>query len=117
MGYSEIELADYIVTHYANLLTLPRKMIWKQYQHFLEATEMPDIEKILRSVQRYSSSANKSDLTESFDGDYYKFIINCSRELLNKHGADIVINTCPQCGQLARTPLAKQCKHCFFNWH
>jgi hypothetical protein len=31
------------------------------------------------------------------------------------HGIDI-INTCPQCGQLARTPLAKQCRHCGHDW-
>ena len=26
-------------------------------------------------------------------------------------------NNCPKCGKLARTPKAKQCRYCFYNWH
>lgn len=27
-----------------------------------------------------------------------------------------VINNCPQCNRLARTPKAKQCRHCLYTW-
>ena len=26
-------------------------------------------------------------------------------------------NNCPNCGKLTRTPKAKQCKHCGYDWH
>ncbi len=28
-----------------------------------------------------------------------------------------IINTCPKCGHLARTPKAKQCRFCGHDWH
>ncbi len=28
-----------------------------------------------------------------------------------------VINNCPKCGKLARTPKAKQCRYCQYDWH
>ena len=31
--------------------------------------------------------------------------------------SNILIADCPQCGKLARTPQAKQCRHCGFDWH
>ena len=30
---------------------------------------------------------------------------------------DEVLNNCPKCGALARTPRAKQCRHCGHDWH
>lgn len=38
-------------------------------------------------------------------------------ERLFKEHADEILNTCPRCEKLARTPLAKQCRHCGFDWH
>lgn len=28
-----------------------------------------------------------------------------------------IINLCPSCGKLARTPNAQQCRHCGHDWH
>ncbi len=39
-----------------------------------------------------------------------------AERLLKDHGPEI-ITTCPRCEKLARTPLAKQCRHCGFDWH
>lgn len=39
-----------------------------------------------------------------------------AERLLKDHGSEI-LNTCPRCEKLARTPLAKQCRHCGFDWH
>lgn len=39
-----------------------------------------------------------------------------AERLLKDHSQE-VINTCPRCEKLARTPLAKQCRHCGFDWH
>lgn len=38
-------------------------------------------------------------------------------ERLFTHHKDQILNTCPRCEKLARTPLAKQCRHCGFDWH
>ncbi len=28
-----------------------------------------------------------------------------------------IINLCPSCGKLARTPNSQQCRHCGYDWH
>ena len=37
--------------------------------------------------------------------------------LLSEHAAEIFINRCPSCGRVVRTPLARQCFWCGFDWH
>jgi hypothetical protein len=37
--------------------------------------------------------------------------------LLRECSAQLVLNRCPKCQALARTPRAKQCPRCFFSWH
>lgn len=38
-------------------------------------------------------------------------------ERLVRELEDKIINNCPKCGGLARTPRAKQCRHCGHDWH
>ena len=39
-----------------------------------------------------------------------------AERLYENHRNDI-LNPCPRCERQARTPLAKQCRHCGFDWH
>ena len=46
-----------------------------------------------------------------------QFFTNTSEGVLREHRREIFLNRCPHCGRLARTPRAKQYRHCFFSWH
>ena len=37
-----------------------------------------------------------------------------ARRMLKEHPE--LLNFCPKCGKLARTPRARQCRHCFHTW-
>lgn len=39
-----------------------------------------------------------------------------AQRLLDRNGNSIV-NNCPKCNKLTRTPRAKQCRHCGHDWH
>lgn len=39
-----------------------------------------------------------------------------ARRIYNEHQREI-LNLCPKCRQLARTPSARQCRHCGHDWH
>jgi hypothetical protein len=37
--------------------------------------------------------------------------------LLREHGREIVVNRCPRCHRIVRTPKARQCLWCGHDWH
>lgn len=37
--------------------------------------------------------------------------------ILRDYSDKVFLNNCPKCGKLARTPKAKQCRFCEYNWH
>lgn len=39
------------------------------------------------------------------------------RRVLADHGAAVLVNRCPSCGRVVRTPQARQCFWCGFDWH
>lgn len=49
--------------------------------------------------------------------DILAFEIKMAEKILEEYAFDIIINRCPKCQQLARTPHARQCPHCFHTWH
>jgi hypothetical protein len=45
-----------------------------------------------------------------------KMLSTIAQRLIDRHG-DSIVNTCPNCNSLTRTPNAKQCRHCGHDWH
>ncbi len=44
------------------------------------------------------------------------FYERTATRILIEHREDIFINNCKKCGKLARSPQAKQCRHCGYKW-
>ncbi|GAB3836280.1 hypothetical protein [Hymenobacter jeollabukensis] len=40
-----------------------------------------------------------------------------AERIYREHGGELLLNNCPHCGRMARTPQARQCRHCGHNWH
>jgi hypothetical protein len=45
-----------------------------------------------------------------------KMLSTIAQRLLDRQG-DNIVNKCPKCNKLTRTPNAKQCRHCGHDWH
>lgn len=48
---------------------------------------------------------------------YQAFAERTANRVFVEHENDIFLNLCPRCHELARTPTAKQCRFCGFDWH
>jgi hypothetical protein len=35
----------------------------------------------------------------------------------NEHQHELTLNLCPACNKIARTPDARQCRFCLYDWH
>lgn len=67
-----------------------------------------------------------SKLTPRFNGENLDMLLNClgydfkvstTKRILSEHKNHPLLNYCPKCGELTRTPQAKQCRFCSYNWH
>ena len=48
---------------------------------------------------------------------YDAFELKTAKRILADNSDKIFLNNCAMCGKLARTPEAKQCRHCGHDWH
>lgn len=50
-----------------------------------------------------------------FEKELEKEIV--ATKLLVKYKDQIYLNKCPKCDKITRTPKAKQCRFCHYDWH
>ncbi len=108
------ELVDYIINHYSNFFSLREVAAYKhafaaEKAGNFKSQELKD--KITRDL-----GINDKDALQLLDNGFLEFKRRSAEKILKDHHDEIVINLCPKCGRLARTPLAKQCRHCGHNW-
>jgi hypothetical protein len=48
---------------------------------------------------------------------YKSFVLRTGLRILKEHSEDVLLNCCPRCGGIARTPTARQCRYCAHDWH
>lgn len=103
------ELVQYIFRNYSGLLNLKEHVIWQYY--LLNAKGRKDTIARLESIYKLHGIADLIDCGEN------EFYTNATNRILKEHANDIYFNYCPKCGNLTRTPKAKQCLKCKHNWH
>jgi hypothetical protein len=108
------ELVPYVIKNYSHLMT------------FFEAMAQKNIV-IGGKIENASSDEYKASLTEKFIVNDYRvkellkhgaepFLQAVCERILRQHTQEVVINRCPKCNGLARTPVARQCPKCFHHW-
>ncbi|MCH5598637.1 hypothetical protein [Niabella ginsengisoli] len=110
------ETAKYIINYFSNLLTSAERMAIKHTTstYKLEHSTSDSMTKIYRDKGWLTSDQSVLDLLK--DG-YDNFELNVANRIINQNSDNVFLNNCPKCNKLARTPYARQCKHCGNNWH
>ncbi|UKN02699.1 transposase [Paracrocinitomix mangrovi] len=110
-------LAHYIFMHYSRYFTKPEG---RAYNHWIANEKVNAFENQEVRRKMYISKGIISEdpevlelLREGFD----QFKLNTAKRILNEHSKNVFLNYCPKCGGLARTPKARQCRHCGHKWH
>lgn len=109
------EEKTYILDHGTKHM-LPEELKALARIDFLKNGINPYIHKMYRDEieKKHRTPDEKADALVALGEDALKLKI---AERLFKNYKDQILNTCPRCEKLARTPLAKQCRHCGFDWH
>lgn len=114
------DTANYIVTYFSNLLTVEEKLAFKHISSFikLDLKNQPDRNDSLVQVYRrrgwISSEPAVLDLIKDEEEAFKRRV---AERILKEHPEKVTLNTCPQCERLTRTPTAKQCRYCGYDWH
>ena len=111
MGVPMDDLSQYVFTHYGRLLTPAERAA-----HFgtgLFAVGGP-FGPERRSFASLSEDAEVRELAALGDVEFRRRVVE---RVLRDHAAEVVLNRCPACGGLCRTPHARQCLRCGHSWH
>ena len=113
------ELSEYIVKYYETLFT-GRETLWlKQLRHQYVIESSSDKNDVDRKIQLYKSIGWLTDdreILELVKGGQEALNQTIAERIMTEYSNKIFINNCPNCGRLARTPFAKQCRHCGHGW-
>ena len=110
------ETAKYIVTYFFHLLPDKEKLAWKHHSSILKL-EHNNSPKTIEIYKRKGWITEEKEIIELLKDGYDKFEIDTAKKIIEKYPDKIFLNKCPKCNQLARTPNAKQCRFCRFDWH
>ncbi|PTL82146.1 hypothetical protein [Vitiosangium sp. GDMCC 1.1324] len=100
---------EYDTTTAAYLLSYCGEMLTPHESTALQAHKV----RTLRGVMWNTGDAVALKLLEGGKDALLRAI---EQRLLAEHPAHPAVNRCPRCGGLARTPQAKQCRHCGHSW-
>lgn len=108
------EAIQYIITHFRELLTDDEKLAL-QYQMYMDKTS--DNAKLRKIMIEKGWITTENQPLELLKKGYEDFEANVVKRIMNETPEKVFFNNCSKCGKLARTPKAKQCRYCLYNWH
>ena len=121
------EKASYIVKYFPRLMSMEERTAW--WHHFAMAKieqvptglESREAEEWQRSKIDFYREQNLITQDASalalLDDGYDNFILKTAERIMKDEPGEVFFNDCPNCGELARTPHSKQCRHCGHSWH
>lgn len=110
------EQVRYVMVYYSQFFTETESIAVRHYTSILKLADNknPNAKKAYERNGWLTSNQAALDLLK--DG-YDSFAITTAKRIVADNGDKVVFNNCPKCGKLARTPEAKQCRHCGHDWH
>jgi hypothetical protein len=112
------ETAHYILDHFSDLLPGPVRLAFHYTKSNFKLDRWggynPLVTKTLQDAGWIHAGLDMSDIIN--DG-LDRFEIMVAESILKNNPDKVFFNRCPKCDQLARTPMARQCQHCGYDWH
>jgi hypothetical protein len=109
------ELTRFVWDYYGQLMTeFERRVGWA---HLAEGKAAAGHTTVAEFILRRHGIADDPEAKAALADGVDAFRRRVCRRLLAEHGAEIHVNRCAKCMRVARTPKARQCFWCGFDWH
>lgn len=86
----------------------------KHHMYTYKTNSKPRMQKLLTDKGWISE---RPDIKEFLKNGYEEFEFNVAKRIMKETPEKVFFNNCPKCNKLARTPYARQCRHCGYSWH
>ncbi|QBA23739.1 hypothetical protein EU348_22175 [Chryseobacterium indologenes] len=108
------ETIDYIIRYFSKLMTKDEALALNHHMYTLKSSENTRMRNIMIERGWINSDPEVIQLLEH---GYDFFEQNVVTRIMKETPEKVFFNNCPKCHKLARTPRAKQCRYCGYNWH
>jgi len=108
------ETINYIIRYFGKLMTRDEALALNHHMYTLKSSESEQIRNVMIKRGWINSDPEVIKLLEH---GYEVFEQNVVTRIIAETPEKVFFNNCPKCNKLARTPYAKQCRHCGYSWH
>ncbi len=119
----EYQEAEYLISYFPRLMTESERDGLFQYNYHYsrgsvkggsDQVHLEWIKEFLEKKYGYNENINS---IKKFDQCYEFLITQIAQRICRDAPNEFKLNLCPNCGFIARTPYARQCRKCSFRWH
>lgn len=108
------EFIRYILSHFAHLMTADEQMAFR-YRNLPEGTRTSAAHLKVLGLERLDEALPRiNELLREGDEAFEQRVV---QRIMTEAPEKVYLNYCPKCGELARTPKARQCRYCTYQWH
>ncbi len=108
------ELTAYVFQYYRRLLTSQE---WETYLALNLLSQRTRTADAMLAKAWQGREEELKEMMARVEGDPDKYLDSVRTRILRDHPDEVHVNRCAKCGGLARTPLARQCLKCGYDWH
>ena len=108
------ETIDYIIRYFGKLMTEDEAFALDNHIYTSKSSENAYLRNLMMELGWIKSDL---EITKLLENGYETFQQNVVMRILAETPEKVFFNNCPKCNKLARTPYAKQCRHCGYSWH
>jgi len=114
-------LASYVIRYYGQFMTHQEKLASRHLFGTEKATygrsDLAAQQETRRHLQMRKLLSDDPAVLELTKDGANNFMLRTAERIMAAHSNEIYVNRCPRCGEVAKTPKAKQCRFCKHDWH
>ena len=117
MSYSEEDMIEHMVfRYYSHLLTRVEGEVTEIFtaRRKDEYSKRGGIEQRLRLMRGNLDDQHMNAILARGPENFYR---DTAERVMRERGQEVVLNRCPKCNRIVRTPKARQCMWCLHDWY
>ncbi|TWU01057.1 hypothetical protein Pla52n_44280 [Stieleria varia] len=113
----DVALRAYVLQHFPHLMTPLERRVTEYSAPIVGDSDHPKILKLHEYLEERDGHVDDADVLTAFQDPHEDRVANAVDRVLETRRDDLIENRCSQCQRLVRTPVAKQCLWCGYDWH